>query len=215
MLSPSVRVLCSLGGGYVSHKNFRTLRLTTGLSATWLSKKLKEMIDSNLVAIEGKFYTLTKKGRKEFHRIGNYAYPLFLLEKASLFSERISKVPAVESAVLFGSLAQGKADVNSDVDLLIIIEDGQYTKKLETTLRGLAFDYDISGEIFVMEEASFIAHTKKGSPLSIVFGVLEGYEVLFDKHDKISRLLGDAKERVLERYEYVEEARVWLKRRES
>lgn len=215
MLSPSIKILCSLGGGCVNHKTFGTLKSTTGLSATWLSKKLKEMIDSGLIAIDGKFYTLTREGWKEFRRVGNYAHPLFLLEKASVFSEKTSKIPAVESVVLFGSLAQGKGSVNSDMDLLIIIESGQYTKELETTLKDLAFDFDVSGEIFVVDEESFIAHVKGGSPLSIVFGVLEGYEVLFDNFGKISRLLGDIKERVEERYEYIEEARVWLKRRES
>jgi len=215
MLSPDVKILCSLGGGSVPHKAFRTLKLTTGLSATWLSKKLKEMMSAGLITMDGRFYTLTQEGKEKFRGIDGYAYPLFLLEKAHLFSKKISEVPVVEGVILFGSLAQGRGGVNSDLDLLIVIHDGAYTKGLENALKELAYEYEIPGELFIVEEASVKAHMEGESLLSLAFGVLEGYQVLLDKHSRISVLLNEAKKRVGERYEYIEDARIWLKKSQA
>jgi len=212
MLSPDVKILCSLGGGSAPHKAFRALKLTTGLSATWLSKKLKEMMRAGLITTDGRFYTLTQEGEENFRRIGGYAYPLFLLEKARLFSKKISEMPAVEGLILFGSLAQGRGGVNSDLDLIIAIHDGAYTKRLENVLKELAYEYEILGELFIVEEASVKAHMEGESSLSLAFGVLEGYQVLLDKDGRISALLKEIKRRLGEKYEYIEDARIWLKR---
>ncbi len=215
MLSPDVKILCSLGGGSVPYKAFRTLKLTTGLSATWLSKKLKEMMKASLITMDGRFYTLTQEGKEKFRRIDGYAYPLFLLEKAHLFSKKISEMPAVEGVILFGSLAQGRGGVNSDLDLLIVIQNGTYTKKLEKALKELAYRYEIPGELSIVEEASFKAHMGRESPLSLAFGVLESYQLLLDKHGRISVLLNEIKKRMEEKYEYIEEARIWLKKSQA
>lgn len=212
MLSSEVRILCSLGGGSVHHKAFRNLRLTTGLSATWLSKKLEEMRRSGLVGMDGRLYTLAEGGWERFRRIGGYAYPLFLLEKASLFTDRISEVDDVEGVILFGSLAQGRGSIKSDVDVLIILKDGGYSEGLEADLREMAYEHEISGEVLLVEEASLDDYARRDCPLSLVFGILEDYEVLLDKHGRISSLLKEAEKRVREKYEYLEGARLWLKK---
>ncbi|MDY6773713.1 MAG: nucleotidyltransferase domain-containing protein [Candidatus Nanohaloarchaea archaeon] len=42
-------------------------------------------------------------------------------EAAETFAKRVSKVEDVEKVVLFGSVARGTADFNSDVDLLVVV----------------------------------------------------------------------------------------------
>ena len=209
MLSPRVKVLCSLSAGSIGYKTFKTLRLTTGLSGTWLSKILKEMAEEGLVTQEGMFYTLTEKGEERFRSIGNYAYPLFLLEKLSLFSEKVARNPNVEGVILFGSLPQGRANARSDADLFIIVKDDQYTSELEEEIRRSTRDFELLGELFIVKMSSFTDHI---SNTPLLLGVLEGYRILFDREGMLSHAIGRMKTRLLEDYEYMREARVWVKK---
>ena len=209
MLSPKLKVLSSLSAGSIGYKTFKTLRLTTGLSATWLSKMLREMMEEGLVAQEGVFYTLTERGKSMFESVGNYAYPLFLLEKLSLFSEKVARNPNVEGVILFGSLPQGRANAWSDADLFIVVKDDQYTSELEEDIRRTARDFELLGELFIVKMNSF---TDRISNTPLILGVLEGYRILFDREGVLSHAIGRMENRLLKEYEYVREARVWVKK---
>lgn len=209
MLPSRLKVLSSLSAGSIGYKTFKTLRLTTGLSATWLSKILREMMKEGLVTQEGIFYSLTEEGKERFRNIGNYAYPLFLLEKLSLFSEKVAKNPNVEGVILFGSLPQGRANARSDADLFIIVKDGQYTSQLEEEIRRRAHDFELLGEFFIVKKSSFIDHLAN---ITLLLGILEGYKILFDREGRFSHAIERMKTKLLKGYEYVREARVWVKK---
>ena len=204
-----MKILCSLSAGSIGYKTFKTLRLTTGLSNTWLSKILMEMMEEGIVTREGTFYTLTEKGEEMFRSIGNYAHPLFLLEKLHLFSDKVATNPGVEGMILFGSLPQGRANAESDADLLIIIKDRRYTKELEEEIKERARDFELLGELFIVKKSSF---TDRLSNNTLVLGVLEGYRILLDREGKLSHAIERMEKRVLGEYEYIREARLWVKR---
>lgn len=209
VLSSRLKVLSSLSTGSIHYKTFKTLRVTTGLSGTWVSQKLKELVADGLVTKEGKFYTLTDEGEEIFQTIGNYAYPLFLLEKVSLFSEQLDKNPDVEGVILFGSLPQGTADIESDADLLIVVKDNRYTPQLEKEIRRRARDMELLGELFILKSSSFAVHLAH-TPLML--GILEGYKILLDREGKVSQAIRRMKANVLKEHEYIREARMWVRK---
>lgn len=205
-----MRIMCSLGAGSVRHKSFKALALTTGLSNTWTSKILKEMIKEGLVAHEGRFYTLTQEGEKTFNETANYAYPIFLLEKVSLFAEAVARDPDVQGMILFGSLPRGEAKAGSDADLFVVVKDGRYRAKLEEEIRESGRDFEVFGELLVVERSSLIKQLERNAPL--LLGILRGYKILFDSERKLADAIGGMEKRALGDYEYVEEGRVWVKR---
>lgn len=209
MISQELKVLSSLSAGSVSYKTFKTLRLTTGLSATWLSKTLQKMMKERLITKEGRFYTLTEEGERTFRNIENYAYPLFLLEKLSLFSKKVARNPNVEGVILFGSLPQGRATAKSDADLIITIKDDQYTPELVDEIRRTARDFEILGEIFIVKTRHFAYYL---SNTQFIFGILEGHRILFERENTLSQPIERMKRRLLKDYEYIREARVWVKK---
>lgn len=47
------------------------------------------------------------------------------------FAKKVSGIDAVQSVVLFGSLARGEADARSDVDILIVFDSPRPVGKIE------------------------------------------------------------------------------------
>ena len=74
----------------------------------------------------GKSKLVKVKNRKVLKRIlkASRAEIDELEEVAERFVEEVGEIDEVKKCVLFGSVARGTADLNSDVDVLILIQDG-------------------------------------------------------------------------------------------
>lgn len=84
--------------------------------------------------------------------------------------------PQVLAVLLYGSIAKGKAIEESDIDLLVISEDSLDLTKDEYEL---SMKYKVPFEIVSLTLTEFLAmlHFKS----AMLFGILEGYSVLFDR----------------------------------
>jgi len=213
--TPEYKILCALTRG---GKSFSVLKRETGLSSRWLSRTLDKLLKDNLVQKSGSLYELAslesirENIRCEVDELNRNIALLFpslsMHEKAVRAADPISKEPDVIGVVLFGSLAKGTATLESDIDLLVISN-----KKSDLT--------DIIYNAMVNVEAPIEALTVTFKQFlvnlidepTIIFGVIEAYEVLYDRFNMIKGLLTWKEEDIKKRWFYDTEEEIWLERR--
>jgi len=161
-----LRALISSSGGLTA----RGIARKVGLTHWACIKNLRELELSGLVRSEkvGKanLYTLNRDNlvNKEL------LLPLFKKEKELLktvlnwIMKQIESKPV--SVILFGSVATGKEDVDSDIDLCFVVKDRKEAKKLERELTGISSDlYQQLGKKFspyILELSVFKKKYEKG-----------------------------------------------------
>ena len=136
-----LRVLISSSGGLTA----RGIARGVGLTPWGCIKNLRELELLGLVRSEkvGKsnLYTINRDNlvNKEL------LFPLFKKEKKLLktvlnwIMKQIKNKPV--SVILFGSVATGKEDVDSDIDLCFLVKDRKEAKKLERELTGISSNF--------------------------------------------------------------------------
>ena len=107
-------------------------------NARTLSAKLKLLRSLNLVEVTGNHYRLTREGRSillhltEADRILRGTFKVNVERVPTVFSEVLKKycellyekyAKRLRAVVLFGSVARGSWDRDSDIDLLVIVDD--------------------------------------------------------------------------------------------
>lgn len=122
----------------------------------------------------------TKRGSSTFIRINQDSPYLEILEAIAnadvdilenvarrYTQELVDRVEKVVSVILFGSVARGWPTKNSDIDLLILVEED--TEKVEQKAQSLADKYSreqqVSVSPLVMEEDSFKEELDNKAPL--------------------------------------------------
>ena len=204
-LTPEGRIVKALIEGT---KSYSELKSATGLSDSWLSLKLREMRGANLIERVNGRYSLKDPSLIE-------ADPLFasylreeasLRAKARLIAHEIGEDEGVLAVILFGSLARGRASEESDIDLLIIVEE--VGESLHSRIYDLMFKYDVPIDAVFMTLEDLLANL--AAKTSFLLGILSGYEVLFDRGG-IGALLSLGR-RFLRDWVYDEEAGAWIQR---
>lgn len=208
-ITPEGRIVAAL---FESPQSYGELRAATGLSDRWLAKKVKELAAAQVVERYGDQYRL----RKPTALLD--VDPLFapflrkqvsLEGKARLMAEEIACDEGVVAVILFGSVVKGVATEESDIDLLIVTEK-EMEDQLDNLVYSLMFKYDTPVEAVFQTYDELVTNLQARTAFS--FGLLEGYEVLYDRGG-VEGLLSIKKKVVQENWVYDEEAGTWLQKK--
>jgi len=194
--TPEGKIVHTLSSG---KKSFSELVKTTGLSERWLSIKLKQLLQLGVVKLSSNGYQVDNE------RLHAILIPS-LKETAWIAAyEVVEKHPQVLSVLLYGSVAKGQVHEESDVDLLVISEN---------PLDLVDDEYEISMKYGVAFEMTSVALTEFLAMLhfksALLFGILEGYDVLFDRAG-ITTLLKVSKGEICKNWLYSKDEELWLK----
>jgi predicted nucleotidyltransferase len=103
------------------------------------------------------------------------------LGKIKAVAGRIGEAANAEAVILFGSHARGEADVNSDVDLLVVTESDLPRFKRSPSLYKLFKPYPFGMDILVYTPAE--VEKAKRSPLSFISTVLREGRKVYERRD--------------------------------
>ena len=208
-ITPEGKIVAAL---IESPKSYSELKLYTGLSDRWLSKKLKELSFAGLIDHYRNRYQL----KEPAEIIG--ADPVFaqflqgkasLIAKAKLIAEEVGRNEGVVAIILFGSVAKGEAAEDSDIDLLVVTE-GEMEETLNDLVYELMFRYNVPVEAVFLTYDDLIINLQAKTAFS--FGLLEGYKVLFDRGG-VDTFLDIKRKEVQDDWIYDEEAGAWFQKR--
>jgi len=212
-VTPSFKILSAL---LSKDKSFSELKKDTGLSNRWLSKTLKDLLRENFITRNGTLYQLTspEKVNQTIRIQLNNLNKLATISTANLYRKAveaanfIAKTENVLAIILFGSVAKRKATEESDIDLLIICLE-------QSNLTDIIYDAMVKVEApieaLTLSLKEFL-HNLLGEP-TILFGILEGYEVLYDKFNIVRGLLTLKGIEIKKRWFYDSEEGIWLERK--
>lgn len=194
--TPEGKILHALSSG---NKTFSELVKATSLSERWLSIKLKKLLHLGVIELGDNTY------RVNYEKLHAVLVPS-LKETAWIAAyEIIEKHPAVLGVLLYGSVAKGKTHEESDIDLLVISET---PLDLTNDEYEISIKYKVAFHITSVALSEFLAilHLKP----ALLFGILEGYEVLFDRSG-ITALLKALKKEIYRNWSYNKDEELWLK----
>lgn len=197
-LTPEGRILRALS---IGEKSFSELVKATGLSERWLSVKLKKLVQLRVVKFSGDAYLVD---HEKLHAI---LIPS-LRETAWIAAhEIVERHPQVLSVLLYGSVAKGNTYEESDVDILVVSEDAL---DLADDEYEISIKHGVVFEITSITLSEFLAilHFKS----ALLFGILEGYDVLFDRAG-ITALLKISVKNIYKDWRYDKGEGLWLKLR--
>lgn len=127
----------------------------------------------------------------------------------SLISTEFFLRKDVSALILFGTFARGDFREDSDLDFIAVVDKYPLApKQLELKLEK---KYAIPIDIFWFSHDDFIKNLVEDSWL--VFGLMEGYKVIFEKRDNISPVLAYKKLEVEGKWFYDREAEAWISRK--
>jgi predicted nucleotidyltransferase len=203
-LTPEGRIVLVLKHG---KHTYTELRLETGLSERWLAVKLEELKAKGVVGKEGKWYGLS--GEMD---ISAYELSLYMSFQARRIAGELAKFRSVRTIILFGGVAQKHAHEYSDLDMIIVVDESADKVKNDIVLEisKLESKYHMTIEPIILAEEDFLDNVRSREG-GIIYGVAEGYEVLADKTGRLAEILHDRIEEIKQKYDYLEETRIWLK----
>jgi len=129
--------------------------------------------------------------------------------KARLIAKEISCNEWVIAVILFGSVAKRKAIEESDIDMLIVAEK-EMDDELNNIIYNLMFKYDAPIEVVFQTYDDLLANLQAKTAFS--FGLLEGYEVLYDRGG-VEGLLSIKKREIQRDWVYDKEAEAWIQKK--
>lgn len=203
-LTPKGRILLTLAHG---QHTYAELKLESGLSDRWLTLKLQELVDKGSAIKNGRWYSISKEVE-----VSAYELSFYMRSQAQRIAADLGELPLVSLVVLFGSVAQKKAEEYSDLDLLIVVA-GSIEKAKKTVLTDISrFEsrYHLTIEPLVFSEQDFFANlnSKEGG---IIFGLADAFEVLLDKNRNLSQILRNQVQKIRSTYTRVDEEGIWLR----
>lgn len=206
-MTPEGRVVAAL---IDSPKTYSQLRVFTRLSDRWLSEKLKMLRSGGVIELRDGKYQLNRSATvledKAFLQyLENSQTPI---GKARIAAERIARDDEVLAIVLFGSVAKGLPTEESDLDLLIVTkEDGDVERQLNDKIYDLMFSLDVPIEALFLTYDELLLNLQ--AKTTFIFGIAEGYMVLYDKGG-VENMLEVVGEEIERKWRYEEEAGAWL-----
>lgn len=203
-LTPEGRIVLVLKHG---KHTYSELRLETGLSDRWLTEKLEGLKGEGVVKKRGKWYGL----RGELG-VSAYELSLYMRFQAKRMADEVAKLHFVRMIVLFGGVAQNNAHEYSDLDMIIVVGESVdgVKKDLISEISKLESKYHMTAEPLILTKKDFLdnVYSREGG---IIYGVAEGFDVLVDKTGELAKILRERVEEIRCSYDYLEEARIWLK----
>lgn len=204
-LTPEGRIVLTL---YHGQHLYSELKFETGLSDRWVSKKLGELVDAGVIVKSGRWY-----GLEGPLSVSGYELNLYLRSQAMKIAKELAEEDSVEAVILYGSLARGLAHEYSDIDLIIVhdgSDDGK--KKILGMIPGLESRYHFTIEPLIFSPEDFGDNLESQSG-GIIYGIAEGYQVLYDRAGDVFEILGRRVEEIKGSHEYLEDVRIWVKTR--
>jgi len=208
-ITPEGKIVAALIRG---PKSYGGLKSATGLSDRWLSKKLEELSSYGLIDQHGNNYQLTNPTEiiNDDPIFAQYLQGKISLKvKARLIAEEISHNEQVIAVILFGSVAKEQATEESDIDLLVITEI-EMEDQLNNIVYNLMFKHDVPVEAVFLTYDDLIINLQAKTTFS--FGILEGYQILYDRGG-VENMLSIKKKEIQENWIYDEEANAWIQKK--
>lgn len=210
-LSPVGKVIFAL---WDAPMRFGSLKTTTGLSGAWLNRTLKQLHRKGVIEHDVTSRTYAIKKTEQLRTQVDSLMPVYLTEVASRVAEELAKDEQVLAVILFGSVAMGKVTLESDIDLLVVLEDFDHKIEREFILRlsDLGFKFGIAIEPVLLTQDDF--EGTLAADVGLIFGLARGYEVLYDRElPSLTKLLDESVARVRNEYSFEEEGEIWLPKR--
>lgn len=189
-------IVHALMGGSLRYKDLKT---ATGLSDAWLSKKLQELLQLGIIFLRDGHYRLRVERLQEALRNEK----TFI---ARLIVQEIMKNRDVLAVVLFGSLVRDSRK-EADIDLLIVTTHEEFNP-VETSVEMLR-KFGVAVDILHVTLKDLLGWLYEKPP--ILFGVLSGYEIFFDR-GYFTDFFEMLKKEVAKDWVYVEEDKLWLRK---
>lgn len=193
-------------------KRFAELKRSLSVSDPGLSKALRRLqVEGVVIRDDRKLYHVKPELRDSLGTLLRPFCSSFLLERTRQVVEGLRRFDGVASSIVFGSVAQGKASYDSDVDLLIITDGGDENleEEVHKTISQMVSEMGIPIEVTIISLEGLKVLLQH--ELQFLFGLLQGYISLYDRVGAV-RLLNAKEEDVKTRYEYKEEVPIWLPR---
>jgi predicted nucleotidyltransferase len=203
-LTPEGRILLTLRHGKHSYSE---LKLETGLSDRWLTVKLRRLEGEGIVERDGRWYGIS--GDLD---VSPYELSLYLRFQAERIADELAKLDFIAAIILFGGVAQGRAWELSDLDMIIVV-DGPVDRLrglVASAVSRLESKYHLTVEPLILAEEDLLDNLRSDEG-GIVYGLAEGYRVLFDRTGRISGILGERIKEVKRSHVHLEEDGIWLK----
>jgi DNA-binding HxlR family transcriptional regulator len=178
---------------------YKELKKTTGLSDAWLSKKLQGLQTLGIIASkEGRYHIETKKLQEALKHEKTHI--------ARIVAQEIVKTHNVIAIILFGSLVYSPRK-EADIDLIAITLQNDFNPT-EVSLE-MFRKFSVAVDILHVNLNEMLTWLYEPPP--ILFGVLKGYEILYDE-GYIRPLLETLKQQTLKNWTYIPEKELWLKK---
>lgn len=178
---------------------YTDLKKATELSDAWLSKKLLELQNLGIIiSKEGQYHIEPEKLQEALKREKIYI--------ARMIAQEIAKTRTIASIILFGSLARSQRK-EADIDLLIVTLENEFDP-IQVSLEMLR-KFGVAVDILNIRLKELLAWFYEPPP--ILFGILSGYEVLYDE-GYVRPLLKTLKQQTLKNWTYMPEEELWVKK---
>jgi len=186
---------------------YSELRFETGLSDRWLTIKLNELENREVLEKDGKWYGLTGN-----FTVSAYELSLYMVSQARRLAGELSRLRSVQAIILFGSVPKKEAHEYSDLDLIIVVNEQveKVRERVVSKISELERRHHLTIEPIILSTEDFLTNILSDEA-GIVYGVAEGFEVLAAKEGKLTRILRERVEEIKRTHEYLEEVRIWLK----
>lgn len=159
-----------------SEQTGRGIAKAINMSASATYKALQEMKDERLISARRIGNAVLYKLKEDNYFVKNLLLPLFEKEK-SVFKDMIAlikktllkKKEGIISVAIFGSVANMKETLESDIDLLIITINDKERKKIKSSLDELSINmakkYEVAVSPYVLTKEEMQTKYSKGKPI--------------------------------------------------
>jgi len=179
---------------------YKELKGATRLSHAWLSKKLQELLSVGVIVSRNSHYSLDVERLREALR-NEKTYI------ARMITQEIVGTRNVVAVVLFGSLVHSRRR-EADIDLLVVTAENGFSP-IQVSLE-MFRKFGVAVDIVHVALKEFLEWLDDKPP--ILFGILRGYEILYDE-GYIKPLLKTLERETLKDWIYVQEKEIWVKKR--
>lgn len=178
---------------------YKELKKATGLSNAWLSKKLQELLNVGIIVSRNSYYRVdTERLREALRNEKTYI--------ARMIAQEIARARNVVAVILFGSLVRSRRK-EADIDLLVVTVENEFNSTQVSLEMFRKFGVAVDIVHVTLKELLTWLYDK---PL-ILFGILSGYEILYDE-GYIKPFLKTLKQETLKRWVYIKEKEIWVKK---
>lgn len=193
-------------------KRFTELKRALNVSDPGLAKALRRLQIEGVVERDG--HALYRVKPELRTRLGNFLKPFysdFLLERTQLIARDLQSFDGIVCLIVFGSVAQGRADYDSDVDLLIVVDEWDETleQRIHETVSRSALRTCVPIEEIVISTSGLEILLQNET--QFLFGLLQGYTFIHDEAG-VAGLFNVKEKEIKKKYEYYEEIPIWLPR---